>query len=139
VETRTTAVEWLKQIHPEDYPAVVTAAIRTMKGEIITYSVECRVQLNGDEWGWIHSRGQVVERDAGGRALRMIGTNTDITEYKRAEEILQEHAHNMERFNKLAIGRELQMINLKKEINALLAELNRAKKYVIHDPEMTDV
>lgn len=32
-------------------------------------------------------------------------------------------------FNKLAVGRELQMVELKKEVDALLRELDRQEKY----------
>jgi len=59
----------------------------------------------------------------------------DITERKKAEDALREHTQKLERFNKMAVGRELQMIELKKEINALLVRLGESAKYTIHDPK----
>jgi len=56
----------------------------------------------------------------------------DISERKQAERALQGQLDQMQRFNKMAVGRELRMIELKKEINALLAELDREQKYTIH-------
>jgi len=37
----------------------------------------------------------------------------------------------LEEFNKLAVDRELRMIELKKEINNLLLQLNKKQKYVV--------
>jgi len=52
----------------------------------------------------------------------------------RAEESLQEKYHEIERFNKMTEGRELRMIELKREINALLNAAGQPDKYIIvHD------
>jgi PAS domain S-box-containing protein len=55
----------------------------------------------------------------------------DITERKRAEEELQQNMEELERFSKLAVGREDRMIELKKEINEILQGLGQAEKYKI--------
>jgi GGDEF domain-containing protein len=66
-----------------------------MKGMRPSYAFEHRVRAADGQWKWILSRGRVTERDpAGGRALRMIGTNIDITDRKRMEEALQSVAHS---------------------------------------------
>ena len=59
------------------------------------------------------------------------GVATDITERKAAEEELKKRAGELEKFNKLAVGRELKMIELKKEINALLGESGKEPGYKI--------
>jgi methyl-accepting chemotaxis protein len=48
---------------------------------------------------------------------------------KRMELEIEERTAELERFNKLAVGRELKMIELKKEINATLEELGREPRY----------
>jgi len=53
----------------------------------------------------------------------------NITDRKTSEERLRKNITELERFNRLAVGRELQMIELKKEINTLLAELGREERY----------
>jgi PAS domain S-box-containing protein len=55
----------------------------------------------------------------------------DISERKQMEEELRRNVEDLERFNKLAIGREKKMIQLKEEINELHCQLNQDKKYTI--------
>ena len=54
-----------------------------------TYRVEHRVRSPAGRWIWITSDGQVVQRDANGRALRVIGTNKPIDTRKLAEQALR--------------------------------------------------
>ncbi|MFZ1729753.1 MAG: PAS domain S-box protein [Bacteroidota bacterium] len=55
----------------------------------------------------------------------------DITNRKKAEEALQLKMAELERFHRLTVDRELQMIELKAEINALLEERGGVGKYRI--------
>ncbi|MDC7218281.1 MAG: PAS domain S-box protein, partial [Spirochaetales bacterium] len=45
-----------------------------------------RMQAKDGKWLWILGRGNAVERDESGKAIRMIGTHTDITELKNSLE-----------------------------------------------------
>jgi hypothetical protein len=63
----------------------------------------------------------------------IIGVMTDITERKNAENILTEKMHEVERLNRLFIGREHRMVQLKREVNALLEQLGQKKKYMSPD------
>jgi len=60
-----------------------------------------------------------------------IGLIRGIAERKAAEEELKKKADELEKFNRLAVGRELKMIELKKEINGLLGELDKESGYKI--------
>lgn len=55
----------------------------------------------------------------------------DISERKKAEEEINLKTRELERFNSLMVGRELKMIELKKEINGLLKKLGEGEKYVV--------
>jgi diguanylate cyclase (GGDEF)-like protein len=65
-----------------------------MKGLRPVAVAEYRVRAGTEGWRWLLTRGRVTERDpATGRALRMVGTNVDITDRKRMEEALQSVAN----------------------------------------------
>ena len=81
----TTFSELLKLVPAQHRDRLVAAAGDVMSGRTTRYRVEHQVRAKNAEWRWIESQGEVVERDAQGRALRMIGVNADITERKRME------------------------------------------------------
>jgi PAS domain S-box-containing protein len=55
----------------------------------------------------------------------------DITERKHMEEDLKRNVEELEQFSKLAIGREIKMIQLKQEINELRGQSDQSEKYEI--------
>jgi PAS domain S-box-containing protein len=55
----------------------------------------------------------------------------DITEQKKSEETLKQKIAELEEFNDLTVGRELKMVELKKEVNELLVKLGENEKYKI--------
>jgi PAS domain S-box-containing protein len=69
--------------------------------------------------------------DAAGQVAGAIESLRDMTERKHMEEALRRNVEELERFNKLAIGREIKMIQLKQEINEALGQLNQDKRYKI--------
>ena len=56
----------------------------------------------------------------------------DLGDLKKAERELKAKFDELARFRRLAIGRELKMIELKKEINTILNECGLPEKYKIH-------
>ena len=87
-EIGDTADEWSKRIHPDDAPDVFAALQPYMEGKLGSAKVEFRMLRKDGSWMWTMGRGMVVERDAEGKPLRMIGTNSDITERKQAEALV---------------------------------------------------
>lgn len=79
-----------------------------------------------------------LTRISGIEPPRFSGFIRDITERKRAEEALrqshtelEQHAEELSRFNRVAVGRELRMIDLKKEINELASRLGEPPRYPV--------
>jgi len=87
-EARTTTAALLELVHPEDRDSIAEAVGRAMRGYGGGYAVEHRVRTARGDWKWILSRGRVSTRDAEGKALRVSGTNVDITARKQLEQAL---------------------------------------------------
>ncbi|MFZ4520343.1 MAG: PAS domain S-box protein [Bacteroidales bacterium] len=68
-----------------------------------------------------------------GSWLGIHGVTRDITDRKRAEGALKEKASELERFNNLMVGREIKMVELKKEVNEMLEKEGKPSKYKVHD------
>jgi diguanylate cyclase (GGDEF)-like protein/PAS domain S-box-containing protein len=83
---------WLKLIHPADRERVSDADRRHMENETAFFEAEFRMRHKDGHWVWVLDRGKALERDATGRALRAIGTHTDITRLKETEERLARSA-----------------------------------------------
>ncbi len=77
-------------VHPDDLGRVRDMILAAIKGASPEYHVEHRVRTRSGEWKWILSHGQVVSRDTSGRALRMTGTNADISSRKEIERMKNE-------------------------------------------------
>ena len=80
--------EWSKRVHPDDLANVMSEVTAHLDGLSTIYANEHRVSCKDGSWKWILDRGMVVERDAAGKPLRVIGTHTDISERKQIEAAL---------------------------------------------------
>lgn len=83
--------EWWRQqlCHPEDLPEATRRLNEHIEGRSPMYEFEHRLRHKDEHWVWVLGRAKVVSRDEQGRALRMVGTNTDITSRRRMQENLQ--------------------------------------------------
>jgi PAS domain S-box-containing protein len=81
--------EWRKRIHPDDSDRALEAGRAYINGETDTYEIEYRLRHKDGTYRWILARGAAL-RDANGKAYRLAGSNTDITDRKLAEQQLRE-------------------------------------------------
>ena len=126
---------WLKGAHP-DYPAGVDDIPKPAQAGEQEYDSEFRVEWPDGTTHFIQAYGKIL-RDADGRPVRMTGINFDITKRKRMEEEfgrlneeleqrvkertaeLEKKNAELERMNRLFVGRELRMVELKKRVKKL--------------------
>ncbi|MBI5101383.1 MAG: PAS domain S-box protein [Nitrospirae bacterium] len=137
-EFGATYAAFLEAVHPEDRAAVDTAYSSSLREGRDTYEIEHRIVRKAtDEIRYVLEKCEHF-RDASGKIVRSVGMVHDVTERKQAEEEIKRKveelkANNEEliRFNTAAVGRELRMIELKKEINELCEKAGLEPRYKI--------
>lgn len=82
------------RMHPDDVAPEQAAMQSCLEGRTAIYQSEHRMRGEDGKWRWISARGMVLARNPEGRALRMIGIITDITERKTAAERLNTLGQN---------------------------------------------
>jgi PAS domain S-box-containing protein len=94
--------DWMDGVHADDRESA-QRAFRACVATGETHALEYRRKAQSGEWKWIRSVGKIVEFDADGKAARMVGTHTDITERKALEARLL-HSQRLESVATLAGG-----------------------------------
>ena len=128
---------WEERIHPDDREEVFRSLNAHLAGESDQWECNHRLRLPSGQWKWVKGRGMVVERDRNNNPQRMVGTMIDIQLQKKYEQEIVDAKENLEmivsertkelvdkneelkRFNKLFVGRELRIKELKDKIKAL--------------------
>lgn len=136
--------EELFQLHTWDFDALQDeASIRAEFAELENINLVFETRHRRKD-------GSVYDAEVSASGTRWSGQNLvlcicrDITERKQAESVLERQhqeleARNaeLERFNRVSVGRELDMIALKREVNALNRELGREPPYKLATDELT--
>ncbi len=81
--------EWEKRTHPDDIRRTKMVIERYLAGDLDVFEVEFRFMCKEGRYIWIRGRGKITARDEKGAPTRFVGTNSDITERKQAEEELR--------------------------------------------------
>src|SRR5712664_3788581 len=103
--------DWLRRIHPEDREATEKKFRDAVAGTVRDYTAQYRIIRPSDgETRWISVK-STIERDEQGRAVRLVGAHTDVTEQIVADLALRQ---SEERYRKLA--------DQLAELNATLAQ-----------------
>jgi PAS domain S-box-containing protein len=92
------------------------------------WSFECRIRRSNGAIRWIWAQGKPRYNDRN-EVVQLIGLVQDITERKQTEEALRATNEELTRFNQAMVGRELRMVELKKEINELCGRMGLQKRY----------
>lgn len=88
---------WIALIHPDDRRSMTDYYLNEVVGACKPFDREYRIQTPVNrQTKWVHCLGR-LDVDAGGKAVRLIGTIQDVTERKMAEEALREAHDELER------------------------------------------
>ncbi|MBI1373083.1 MAG: PAS domain S-box protein [Phycisphaera sp.] len=127
---------WESIVHPEDRPMVEAALKDHFEGRTPVYQCENRLRMKNGSYRWNLDRGKVVRWDADDKPLRMVGTDTDITARKEAEqtkatlEAELRQAQKLEAVGTLASGIAHDFSNL---LTALYGYIEDAREEVAED------
>jgi len=91
---------WENCLHPDDRERVLADIARYLHGDTPVFASECRVQCKDGSYRWMLERGKVVEWASDHQPLRMIGTQTDISEHKQREIELEQARQEAEAANR---------------------------------------
>jgi PAS domain S-box-containing protein len=128
-----TAEDPLSLIHPEDRGRVQEALAEVEKNDAHF--------VQGLEFRYIDTKGNYRFFDSSVRRLTIGGKQVyftgahDITESKRADEMLREQLAELKRWHDVTEGREMRVLDLKREVNELLRQAGRPLRYTSPEPE----
>lgn len=80
---------WRSRVHPDDVHLIGDAHEKYMSGEMTAHRREYRIRHKNGNYIWLLDRGMVVAYTAEGKPERIVGTHTDITERKLAEQAIR--------------------------------------------------
>ena len=82
--------DWVRRIHPDDREAADQKFRDAVASDARDYTAQYRIiRPNDGEMRWISVR-STIERDANGKAMRLVGAHSDITEQVMVEQALRQ-------------------------------------------------
>ena len=122
---------WTTYIHPDDRQSVMEAAQAHLEGRTPEYVYEHRMLHKDGSLRWFLVRGTAI-RDAQGNAIRLLGTDTDITERKLAEKELQQYRDHLEEIIK---ERTAELTATNEQLKQEITERGWIKKALLESEE----
>lgn len=89
-----TFAEWTMRIHPDDVGRTKAAWAECENGRD-DYDCVYRLRCQDGSYRWVQGKGRVLSRDAQGRIVRIVGTNTDVSEERRLRERFEHLTQNV--------------------------------------------
>lgn len=114
---------WLLALHPDDQQRVGREWLAFSRGEIFDYNIEARFLRHDGTVLWVYGRA-TAEHDAAGNVSGYLGTVTDISAMKQAQQRLEEQVDELERFRRVTLEREIRMKEIRDENAALKARIH---------------
>jgi PAS domain S-box-containing protein len=127
---------WGEALYPDGRPIPVNewSLLDTLSGKVCLGQESRLLRADGRHCDLLASSRPL--RDTDDAVIGAVATFTDISQRKRAEEETRRHVEELRssneelaRFNAAMVDRELRMIELKKEVNALCARLSEPGRY----------
>ncbi len=108
---------WPERLHPDDLRKAMAAFNAHLVGDRPIAEVEFRLRVEDATYRWVALRGKIMERDASGKPLRLIGTVRDV--HDRHLIVEREKRQDQE------LARAARLIHVGEMASALAHELNQ--------------
>jgi PAS domain S-box-containing protein len=118
---------FLSVVHPDDKPAVMQAYNEALKTKE-PYDVRHRLLMPDGRVKYVHEYCE-TEYDASGTPTQSSGMVQDITERRLVEMQLEQQVEELRRWHDAMVGRENRVLEMKREVNELLARLDEPPRY----------
>jgi diguanylate cyclase (GGDEF)-like protein/PAS domain S-box-containing protein len=119
-EINETTLQWTNFVYPDDRDRAWHSINEVLEGRSPTHKLEYRMLHKDGSIRWILDQAKVMQRDGQGKATRMCGTHTDVTERKLLELELTRQAH---------IDYLTEVCNRRHFMERAEQELRRASRY----------
>lgn len=120
-------------IHPDDRAEFDRSMIAHFKGKSEFWDVTYRAEAKNGDWRWLRTRGRVVEREGSGRAMRVVGTTGDVTDFKHHELELEILNHELEARVK---QRTEALERTNADLLATIDELRQMQEHLVQSEKM---
>ena len=91
-------ISWQGLMHPDDKKQTLKAVQDHIDGKTPFYTSEFRLLNSQNQWQWLLGRGKIVQYSKDGEPLRFVGTQTNISERKIAEQQLKKQSEKISFF-----------------------------------------
>lgn len=123
MEVEPTIEAWTDRLHPEDRDRVSRGLDDAVGGTAEMWSAEYRFRCKNGGYAYVDDRGYLI-RNRHGKAVRMVGGMTDITDRKKAQEQLEQSHHQLRALSgRMECMREEERKKIAREIHDELGQM----------------
>ncbi len=119
--------------HPDDLPVFQRALVAHVKGESEHFDVTYRMRDLAGEWRWLRSRGRAMRDAESGRAMKLSGTTSDVTDLKEHEAALERINQDLERRVR---DRTADLSVANDSLRRTIEELQQAQQQLVESEKM---
>lgn len=134
-------IEWENLMHPDDRQRAFELLNGCAQGITNQIHLEYRIRTKNNKWKWILCRAKITGKNDEGRVIKIIGTQTDITRLKEAEDEIRKHNIALQEAEK-TINKNSQVLqtlytNLKENEERLQLFFDQAKNiaFLMFEPQ----
>ena len=116
-----------ERLHPDHQTVAANVFGQILQQPGVPFSLETRFRDKDGAWRWIDATGINLLAEPSVQAI--VVNYRDVTERKQAEAQLNTQLNELRRWHRATLGRETRILDLKREVNELLAQAGQPPRY----------